>query len=91
MRVIVTYDIVTDRRRAKMHRFLRELGINTQKSVFECEVTSEELIAIRRYARGGLDLREDRLRIYHICRRCNENAEVQGRGIKLAQLNYQIF
>ena len=51
MRIIVAYDIVRNRRRTKMHRFLRELGLNTQKSVFECEVSPEELEALRRFAR----------------------------------------
>ena len=91
MRIIVAYDIVRNRRRTKMHRFLRELGLNTQKSVFECEVSPEELEALRRFARTGLNLGEDRLNIYHLCRHCAEQAEVQGLGIKIVQLHYQIF
>ncbi|MBM9520562.1 CRISPR-associated endonuclease Cas2 [Desulforhopalus vacuolatus] len=95
MRVIVTYDIREDsqgtKRRTKLHHFLRELGINTQKSVFECEVSGEELRVIRRYAERSLNLLEDRLRIYHLCSRCCSQAEVQGQGIKITQLQYQIF
>ena len=91
MRIIVAYDIVRNKRRTKLHKFLRELGINTQKSVFECEVSREELRLLRRYAATRLDMREDSLNIYHLCRRCAEQAEVQGLGIKLAQLDYQII
>ncbi len=91
MRVIVTYDITGDKRRAKLHRFLREFGINTQKSVFECDVSRDELKAIRRFGRARLDLAVDKLRIYHLCKRCYGNAEVQGRGIRITQLEYQIL
>ncbi len=95
MRIIVTYDIKADRkgnkRRIKLHRFLRELGINTQKSVFECELSREELRLVRRYSEQNLNLLEDRLRIYHLCRRCYAKALVQGQGIKITQLQYQIF
>ncbi len=95
MRIIVTYDIREDqkgsKRRTRLHHFLRELGINTQKSVFECEVSRDELRAIRRYAEKNLNLQEDRLRIYHLCRRCCAKALMQGEGIEVTQLQYQIF
>ena len=47
------------------------------------------LIGTRIYR--GLNLGEDRLNIYHLCRHCAEQAEVQGLGIKVVQLHYQIF
>lgn len=91
MRIIVAYDIVSNRRRLKMHKFLRELGLNTQKSVFECEVEPGELAALRRYAATRLNLKEDRLNIYHLCAHCASRAEVQGLGIEVVQLEYQVF
>ncbi|PIE64697.1 MAG: CRISPR-associated endonuclease Cas2 [Desulfobacterales bacterium] len=95
MRVIITYDIKADKkgnkRRRKLHRFLRELGINTQKSVFECELNREELKVVRQYAEQNLNLLHDHLRIYHLCRRCYAKALIQGQGIKISQLQYQIF
>lgn len=75
--IIVTYDIVRNKRRTKLHWFLRELGINTKKSEFECEVSREELRLLRRYPDARLDMREDSLNIYHLCSRCAEQAEVQ--------------
>ncbi len=91
MRLIVTYDISENKRRGKMHKFLRELGINTQKSVFECDVSVDELNAIQRFGRSCLNLKEDKLRIYHICRHCVEKVEIQGQGIQVTQLEYRIF
>ncbi len=91
MKVIVAYDIVDNKRRAKMHKFLRELGLNTQKSVFECDVEADELTALRRYAAKRLNLEEDQLAIYHLCSRCASHAEVQGLGIQIVQTEYQVF
>jgi len=90
MRVIITYDVTDNKRRGKLHRFLRELGVNTQKSVFECDLNREELQSVRKYCGRLLNNQEDALRIYHICRQCMAKAEVQGKGIKITQLNYQV-
>ena len=91
MKVIVAYDIVRNKRSGRMHKFLRELGINTQKSVFECELKRDELLALRSFARNHLNLQEDCLNIYHLCRQCASKAEVQGLGIQVAQLDYHII
>lgn len=91
MKIIVAYDIVSNKRRGKTHNFLRGLGLNTQKSVFECELNLDELEALRTFARTRLNLQEDRLSIYHICKRCACQAEVQGLGIQVVQLEYQII
>ena len=50
MITVITYDITSNRRLAKMHKFLSDYGHNTQKSVFECDITLEELSEIRKYA-----------------------------------------
>lgn len=91
MKIIVAYDIAGNRRREKMHKFLRELGVNTQKSVFECELNREELQALRRFALNQLNMQEDSLNIYHICKQCAARAEVQGLGIQVVQLDYHII
>lgn len=91
MITIVTYDITSPRRLSRLHRFLRELGINTQKSVFECELDNRELRLIRHYCRDNLDLNSDSVRIYRVCSRCMKKVRIQGQGIKIAQLEYQII
>ncbi len=91
MKIIVAYDIVDNRRRLKMRKFLRELGLNTQKSVFECDVEENDLAALRRYAAKQLNLKEDQLAIYHLCAHCAARAEIQGQGIKIVQQEYQVL
>ena len=92
MRIVVAYDIVDSKRRAKMRKFLSELGLNTQKSVFECEVEASDLEALRRYAAKRLNLEEDQLAIYHLCAHCAARAEIQGQGIQMVQHEeYQVI
>ena len=91
MRIVVAYDIVDNRRRLKMRKFLRELGLNTQKSVFECEVESDNLEALRRYAAKQLNPEEDQLAVYHLCAHCAAQAEIQGLGIQMVQQEYEVL
>ncbi len=91
MNTIITYDIVGNRRRSRFHRFLKELGILSQKSVFECQLDSHEIRQIREYCREHLDLDEDAVRIYRVCRRCMDKAVIQGLGIKFSRLDWVIL
>ena len=90
MNVVITYDIVDDKIRTKFHKFLKNLGLNVQKSVFECDISEYELIEIRRFCKKFLNLEEDSVRIYKICSHCMSKAEVQGNTIKLKPQNWEI-
>ena len=52
MHAVIAYDISINRTRSQVFRILRELGINSQRSVFECELTAEEIVA--RVKWGGI-------------------------------------
>lgn len=91
MTTVVIYDIVDNRTRARFHKFLKELGINAQRSVFECRLDRVELAALRRYCRENLDLAADSVRIYRICARCYAKAGIQGQGISLPNLDWQVL
>jgi CRISPR-associated protein Cas2 len=43
MKYVVAYDIADDGRRNRVARFLEGWGRRVQKSVFECELSPEEL------------------------------------------------
>ena len=91
MNTVVVYDIVSNKRRAKLLRFLKELGVRSQKSVFECRLDSSEIREIRNYCRQNLDLQEDAVRIYRICRGCMDKALIQGQGLIFSQLNWEVI
>lgn len=91
MNTVVVYDIVDDKTRTRFHKFLKEMGIPSQKSVFECRLDREEVKVIRRYCLDNLDLDEDAVRIYRVCSRCIDKAVIQGQGLEFSQLNWMII
>jgi len=90
MITVITYDITEPRRLNRLRRFLKEYGIRSQRSVFECRLSRAELADIRKYCLSRLDLKEDSVRIYRICDRCMARAFVQGQGIKLTITGWEI-
>jgi len=90
MNTVITYDIVDDRTRARFHKFLKELGLQSQYSVFECRLDQREIAGIRRYCLRNLNLEDDSVRIYRVCRGCMAKALIQGRGIGFSQLDWVI-
>ncbi len=91
MNTVITYDIVSNKQRSKFHKFLKELGVRSQYSVFECRLDPTEVRLIRHYCRDNLNLQEDSVRIYRACSRCMAQAEIQGRGITFSQLDWVII
>jgi CRISPR-associated protein Cas2 len=88
---LITYDITDPKRLKKMHRFLKEYGLNTQKSVFECDIDDDALSIIRKFCREELDLTSDQVRIYKICSRCINKVQISGMGLKITRLDYTII
>lgn len=91
MIVLITYDISGDKKRNRTHRFLKEFGINTQKSVFEGEIDDTSLKSIRLFCKDNLDISCDSVRIYKICSTCINKVKVSGLGLKITQLDYMVM
>lgn len=91
MNTVIVYDIAANRRRDQFRKFLKELGIRSQKSVFECRLDSRELREIRIFCRDHLDFAEDSVRIYRVCATCMDKAMIQGRGIVFSRLDWEIL
>ena len=77
---IISYDVVQDRRRARMARLLEGLGYRVQYSVFECVLDRGHLAEF--IQRGGplLDTATDSLRIYPLCAACVPRASCLGQS-----------
>ncbi|MDY6830936.1 MAG: CRISPR-associated endonuclease Cas2 [Thermodesulfobacteriota bacterium] len=90
MIIILTYDITHPRRLRRMHRFMKDFGLNTQKSVFECDIDEKDLKTIRRFCRTELDIASDSVRIYGICAGCLKKAALSGMGLRLVVWDYAI-
>jgi len=75
---VISYDISDDKRRDRMRKFLEDYGHRVQKSVFECFLTKEILVEVKRGIERIISEKEDRVRIYQICRACRKRAEISG-------------
>ena len=62
--VLVIYDIVDNKRRTKMVKFLEKYGVRVQKSAFEAYLTREKYDGLVKYASKLIEADVDSLRIY---------------------------
>ena len=60
-RVIVSYDISDDKRRSRVHRTLMNFGDRLQFSLFQCDLTARELVALRAALHPHLNHAEDQV------------------------------
>ena len=91
MHVLITYDISDNRTRLKFFKFLREKGLHSQKSVFECDMSREEIGHVHSFARS-LNLQEqDSVAVYPLCRRCSRRAILLGQGIRIVTTNWTVI
>jgi CRISPR-associated protein Cas2 len=75
---VVAYDIPDDKRRTKVHQILLGYGTWTQYSLFECFLTSKELILLQAKLAEHLVAKEDSVRFYHLCTSCVSKVETVG-------------
>jgi len=75
---IISYDIGDNKRLVKIRKFLVDYGKAVQKSVFECWLTDAEVEEVVRWLRGFIKPKEDRVRIYRLCRECVRNVDFSG-------------
>lgn len=64
--VLVIYDIVDDRKRYRMVRFLEGYGIRVQKSAFEARLTKKQYERMTGRIHKLIDKNTDSLRIYFL-------------------------
>lgn len=64
MFTVISYDIVDDRRRARVATLLKGYGAHVQGSVFECDLTPRQLTEVGRALRDLIDQGTDDVRCY---------------------------
>lgn len=91
MKVVVSYDISSDRRRTKVANLLANILTRVQYSVFEGDVPPEVLERWVGKAARLLDEETDSLRVYHLCAACAPRIQVFGRGLHLENESVRIL
>ncbi len=82
MRYVIAYDVVDDGRRDRVFKCLEGAGRRIQKSVFECDLTPQELARVRNRIKDLVDVKEDRCHFYPICAACYPARTVLGEEIE---------
>ena len=80
MLVMISYDVVDDKKRLKVMKYLKDYGVRVQKSVFDCNVSGETYEKIKSEIDKMINLRKDRVRYYRICKGCTERVGISGWG-----------
>ena len=90
MHVLIAYDISDNVKRGKLFSFLKEKGIHSQKSVFECDMDQKTLKEVYYFSDNlQLDL-SDSVLFYPLCKRCSRNITILGQGLKLVKTEWVI-
>lgn len=63
---LICYDIVNDKRLRKVHRLLSALALSVQYSVFEAELSNEQLERLKEKLLPCIDSDADKLTIYRL-------------------------
>lgn len=87
MKVVVSYDIIENRKRQKVIDILEGYGfVRVQKSVFLGDIKIRQVIKLLLELSGVIDLEKDALCILNICEKC------YGKGIFISRnMNYKMI
>ena len=81
MRVVVAYDISSDRRRNQVAQILEGTLTRVQYSVFEGDVPEQQLGHAVKKATAVIENETDSIRVYPLCATCATKIESHGRTI----------
>jgi CRISPR-associated protein Cas2 len=91
MFTVISYDVVVDKQRTKVLKYLKGYGTHVQYSVFECDLTARQLDIVKRELRVLIDRTTDSVRIYQLDADDVKRAEVIGIGrVSIDPLYYLI-
>ncbi len=89
MHYVIAYDVQDDRQRDRLAHLLLDYGERVQKSVFEADLTADELQELLGLAAEHLG-EEDSLRAYPLCRDCRRGVSSLGRELSPASEGLRI-
>lgn len=80
MILIVSYDIVSEKRRNRIRKILKGYGENVQDSLFECNIDYCLVDGLVKKIVKVINSAEDDVRIYSLCSACNKKAIMLGKA-----------
>lgn len=80
MFTIISYDVVEDKRRTKVLKLLKGYGTHVQYSVFECDLSPQQVTAVQGELATLIDPHTDSVRIYQLDKAAVKRIAVLGIG-----------
>jgi len=80
MYTMVSYDIVKNKTRTRVMKFLKDFGDRVQLSVFECDLDDAQYARMKEGVEELINQKEDRVRYYRLCRSCMSRVVISGWG-----------
>ncbi len=80
MFIVVTYDIVCDKRRSRVAKTLEDYGTRVQYSVFECILDDKRMMKMFDMIKQSIDNKADAVRFYTLCKGCLSVVKTLGNG-----------
>lgn len=87
MKYLISYDIVSDKRRAKIAKILERYGVRIQFSVFESDLSKSKLNELKKELKVFVDNKKDSLIIFPMCDKCYEKLEFLGNKYSIEVVN----
>lgn len=91
MFVVVSYDIVDNKRRRKVMKTLEGHGERVQYSVFECQLEARQIARLRRRLMKLIKAEEDDVRFYLLCEQCVPRAVMLGKAEMTKVAAYRVI
>ncbi len=84
MFIVVSYDVISDKRRNRISKLMLDYGTRVQRSVFECNLGPDQFREMTERLLKVYEEDEDTIRVYFLCEGCLPKAKAYGVG-KLAK------
>ena len=83
--LLVSYDVVDNKKRLRLSKYLKGYLERVQKSVFEGVIPDRQLETLKRGIEARINREEDTVRIYALCDRCVASVEIVGTGVYIEE------
>jgi len=91
VKYVIAFDITVDRTRVRVVKVLSEYAYRVQKSVFEGLISKDSLEEMQAKLEKIINKKTDSIRIYPLCKKCEEEVKIIGIGVKVEQVDYIIL
>jgi CRISPR-associated protein Cas2 len=90
VRVVVTYDVSDDARRARLAARLSMWGNRVERSVFECTLPEDGVAQLVGDVESLVDLTRDVVHVYRQCSDCRGAGHIVGAGERQESVRYWV-